>query len=181
MCAPDPLRYRDSMRLKWSELANARRYRLNTDAGRRMLELRYALAVAVRAKRKQLNLTQHDLAWRMRATQATVSRMERPLSTVSLDQIVYALLVMGADDTEVARAFRASEVVGVQKVRERASLRLYVKPARVVDGRYPHAKQHHSDGLMGYAQGNRHGVDQREHAQQILQQHDGYQRDGPAS
>src|SRR5688572_27322747 len=138
------------MRLKWGLIARAREYRRNTDAGRRVLDLRFSLALVLRAKRKQLGITQTELARRISATQATVSRMERPLCTVSLDQILYALCVLGADDAEIADAFDPRGRADVQKLRARASLRFYLKPARVVDGHYPNAKKDHGHRLVRY-------------------------------
>lgn len=185
-----------AMLLYWNHLWKSQRYQRATAVGRLMFEMRYSLARALRAKRKQLKITQRELAHLINSTQSTVSRMERPFRKVSLDQIVYALCAMGADDREVAEAFYAGSREDVRNLRKRASAPFYPKPSTLIDARQPnvkdldlplhlwrerfrvvqrsdpHAEQQHRRRLVRDAEGNRHRMQQGQHTEQVLRTDD---------
>ncbi len=172
------------MRLYWNHLWRARAYQRNTEIGRLMLEIRFSLAHALKTSRKRAGVTQTELAGWIGSNQATVSRMERPFSRVSLDQIVYALCALGADDADIAEAFHAGARGDIQTLRTRAGLRLYprasielrrVRGAQqpgVVQGHEPKPKKQHGRCLMCNAQRDGDGFDEGEHAEQILHAYD---------
>jgi transcriptional regulator with XRE-family HTH domain len=66
-----------------------------------LIELRLALADAVRERRSQRGLTQKDLAALVGSTQPRVARLEQ--AEASLDAIVRAVMALGANRAEVAR------------------------------------------------------------------------------
>ncbi len=68
------------------------------------VELKLALSKAVLERRKQLHLTQTQVARRMGTGQSRIARMEAAEETVSLDFMVRSLLAMGASRREVAKA-----------------------------------------------------------------------------
>ena len=116
------------MQLYWHNVVNSSRYRYNTAMGRRMMEIRFSIAKAVRAKRRALRLTQGELAVRVGSDQSKVSAVECGRAYVSLDIAVRLLVHMNATDEEIANAFNAGAHDGVRKIRERAQLRCYPKP-----------------------------------------------------
>ena len=120
------------MRLYWNHLWCSRAYRLGSRVERQLLEIRFSLAHALKSRRRKCGVSQCQLAELMGAAQSTVSRMERPLRRVSLDQIVFALCALGADDAEIAAAFNAGRRADVQKLRQRASLPFYSRPSETL-------------------------------------------------
>ena len=72
------------------------------------IEIKLALANAVRARRTKLGLTQAELAQRMRSSQSRVAKLEAGDRTVSIDLLVHALVRLGATRQELARAFSSS-------------------------------------------------------------------------
>jgi transcriptional regulator with XRE-family HTH domain len=117
------------MRLYWNHLWRSRAYRRASRIERQLLEMRFSLAHALKSRRRKCGVSQCQLAELIGVAQSTVSRMERPLRRVSLDQIVFALCALGADDAEIAGAFNAGQRADVQKLRQRASLPFYSRPA----------------------------------------------------
>jgi DNA-binding XRE family transcriptional regulator len=71
------------------------------------VEIKLALANAVRARRTKLGLTQAELARRMRSSQSRVARLEAGDRTVSLDLLVHALVRLGATRQQLARVLGA--------------------------------------------------------------------------
>ena len=67
------------------------------------VEIKLALADAVRARRAKLGLTQAALATRMRSSQSRVAKLEAGDRTVSIDLLVHALVRMGATRQQLAR------------------------------------------------------------------------------
>ncbi|MGQ0816030.1 MAG: helix-turn-helix domain-containing protein [Gemmatimonadota bacterium] len=94
-----------------------------------MIEIRFSVARAVKARRRALRVTQKTLAQRITVAQATVSRVERASNRVSLDIAVRSLIVLGCTDAEIAAAFNAEENAGIQLLRRRARERCYPKPS----------------------------------------------------
>jgi DNA-binding XRE family transcriptional regulator len=71
-----------------------------------LIETRLALAATVREKRKQLRLTQQDLAKRLSSSQSRVAKLEASDPTVSLDLLIKALIALGLSRAELAKAIR---------------------------------------------------------------------------
>lgn len=66
-----------------------------TDEERQLLDTRVELALAVRRQRETLNLSQKQLASRMKTSQPRVAKIERAAPDVSLDQILRAFAAAG--------------------------------------------------------------------------------------
>ena len=116
------------MKLRWNRIWRSREYQRGTAIERRLLELRLSLAHKLRELRKRERYTQQQLAEWIGAGRGTVSRMESADTSVSLDQIVIAMLALKATDDEIGDAFNAGRLPGVQRIRELAARRLALKP-----------------------------------------------------
>jgi predicted transcriptional regulator len=68
------------------------------------VEIKLALADAVRARRAKLESTQAQLAQRMRSSQSRIAKLEAGDRTVSIDLLVHALVRLGATRSQLARA-----------------------------------------------------------------------------
>jgi len=67
-----------------------------------LIELKLALAAAVRAQRKRRSLTQEDLARLLGSSQSRVAKIEAADPSVSIDLMIRSLFKMGARRKEVA-------------------------------------------------------------------------------
>lgn len=74
-----------------------------SDAEAELVEMRIALAAGLRARRGRARLTQTALAKRLRSSQSRVAKMEAGDPTVSLDLLIRAHLVLGANRVDIAR------------------------------------------------------------------------------
>ena len=72
-----------------------------------MVELRIALAHAIKSLRTRKGLTQAQFAKQVASTQARVAKMEAGNPEVSLDLMLKALVRMGESRAGVARAIKA--------------------------------------------------------------------------
>ena len=120
--------HRSGMKLRWNRIWTSRKYQRGTAIERRLLELRLSLAHKLRELRKREGLTQQQFAEWIGAGRGTVSRMESADTSVSLDQIVIAMLALKATDAEIGDAFNSGQVPGVQRIRELAAKRFALKP-----------------------------------------------------
>lgn len=66
-----------------------------TDEERDLMDIRIKLAISIRKRREKLQLSQKDLAIRLKTSQPRVAKIERAARDVSLDQIYSAYAVMG--------------------------------------------------------------------------------------
>jgi ribosome-binding protein aMBF1 (putative translation factor) len=73
-----------------------------------LVEIKLALADAVKAQRAKSNLSQNDLAARMKSSQSRVAKIEAGDPSVSLDLLVRAVLSAGATKKEVAKALTSA-------------------------------------------------------------------------
>lgn len=73
-----------------------------------IVEMKLALADAVKAQREKSQLSQNDLAARMKSSQSRVAKIEAGDPSVSLDLLVRAVLSAGATKKEVARVLAAN-------------------------------------------------------------------------
>lgn len=72
------------------------------------IELKLKLASKLREWRAQRQLTQGDLARRVRSSQSRIAKMEAGDPSVSLDLLIRTLLALGASSREIARAIAPS-------------------------------------------------------------------------
>ncbi len=68
------------------------------------IELKLALSDALAKRRKKSNLSQAQLAKRLKSSQSRVAKMEKGDPTVSVDLLVKSLLAMGANKKSIAKA-----------------------------------------------------------------------------
>jgi transcriptional regulator with XRE-family HTH domain len=66
-----------------------------TDAEQQMLDARVEAALAVRRQRERQNLSQKELAARLKTSQPRVAKIERAAADVTLDQILRAFAAAG--------------------------------------------------------------------------------------
>ena len=69
-----------------------------------LVEVKLALADALRARRAKLGWTQEALARRLGSSQSRVAKMEAGDGSVSIDLLVRALAGLGATRKELAKA-----------------------------------------------------------------------------
>lgn len=79
-----------------------------SDAEMRLIEMRERLAEAVRQRRTESGMTQPQLAKALKTSQSRISMIESAKAGVSMDQIVTALLAIGATESEVSAALSGS-------------------------------------------------------------------------
>lgn len=72
-----------------------------TDAESRMVELRVAIARAIRERRSRMNLTQPQLAERIGSSQSRVAKIEAAAVGVSLDLMFRAHFALGGELAEL--------------------------------------------------------------------------------
>lgn len=68
------------------------------------IELKLKLASTLREWRARHQLTQGELARRVRSSQSRIAKMESGDPSVSLDLLIRTLLTLGASSREIARA-----------------------------------------------------------------------------
>jgi predicted XRE-type DNA-binding protein len=71
---------------------------------RRLVDLRLAVSRAVRARRMQQNLTQEQVAKKLKSSQSRVAKMEAGSADVSLDLMFRALFALGGNVKELRLA-----------------------------------------------------------------------------
>lgn len=74
-----------------------------------LVNMRLALAGAVRGRRAQLGFSQSELARRLGSSQSRVAKLEAGESNVSFELLVRAMLATGARPSEVGRAIAAGK------------------------------------------------------------------------
>lgn len=67
-----------------------------------LIDLRARLAAALAERRSRQELTQAELAQRIRSSQSRVAKMEAADSSVSLDLLIRSLLALGATRKDLA-------------------------------------------------------------------------------
>lgn len=96
-------------------------YWTGTELTRRVYELKLAVAVAVRSRRRQLGVSQAELARRLNTSQSRISKLEACRGHTTVDFALGALIALGASDQEIADAIDASRCAAVLHVRQRAA------------------------------------------------------------
>jgi DNA-binding XRE family transcriptional regulator len=74
------------------------------------VEFKLQLAAGLHEWRRRRNLTQADLAKRLRSSQSRIAKMEAGDPSVSLDLLIRALLGLGASRRELSRMLARSSV-----------------------------------------------------------------------
>ena len=74
-----------------------------------LVNMRLALAGAVRGRRARLGFSQSELARRLGSSQSRVAKIEAAESNVSFDLLVRALLATGAKPRDVGQAIAAGK------------------------------------------------------------------------
>jgi len=110
------------MRFNWTYILHRHSWRKGTSDERRFIEIKYALARTLRAKRRARGFTQARLAKRIGAAQQTISKVERASAHVTIDYFVRAMIALGATDAEIAAAFNAESDNGLKQLRDRGRL-----------------------------------------------------------
>jgi predicted XRE-type DNA-binding protein len=75
------------------------------------VEFKAQLALGLREWRRRRNLTQAELARRLRSSQSRVAKMEAGDPSVSLDLLIRSLLALGASRRELTRIMSARSPV----------------------------------------------------------------------
>src|SRR4029079_1534327 len=70
-----------------------------SDDQRQLLDMRVAMAKAIRRRRLSQNITQKNLAIKLHSTQPRVAKIEAAAPDVSFDQMLKALVVLGGGIT----------------------------------------------------------------------------------
>src|SRR5436305_6319884 len=79
-----------------------------TEAEEELIEMKVALAEAIRYLREASSLSQADLARLIGTGQARVSKLERSSESTSLDTLFRCMLVLGATRQDLAKAISRS-------------------------------------------------------------------------
>lgn len=74
-----------------------------------LIEMKLALSRSLRDRRKKYGLSQAQLAERFQSSQSRVAKMEAGDPSVSMDLLVSSLLLLGANSTDLAKAFRGGD------------------------------------------------------------------------
>jgi transcriptional regulator with XRE-family HTH domain len=118
-----------AVHLNWTHIWKSRAYQHGTFAERRMIELRYSVARAVRDHRRKACISQKQLASWLGTGQGTISRIECASMRVSLDQAIYAFIALNVKDADIAQAVDAGARRDVQRLRELGSRRFAKRPS----------------------------------------------------
>ena len=74
------------------------------------VEIKLALSDALRAKRRKANLSQAQVAQKLKSSQSRVAKMEASDPSVTLDLLIRSLLALGATKRTVARTIEAASL-----------------------------------------------------------------------
>lgn len=77
-----------------------------SDADAALIELKLSLSRSLRDRRQRRGVSQVELAKRLRSSQSRVAKMEAGDPSVSMDLLVSSLLVLGANEADLAKAIR---------------------------------------------------------------------------
>lgn len=93
------------------KVGNARDFLKLSDEEAMLVQLKLALADALKLTRKKRGMSQIELAKRMGSSQSRVAKIEAGDASVSFDLIIRAFLAAGATRQELQRAFSAKEQI----------------------------------------------------------------------
>ncbi|MGH8311431.1 MAG: helix-turn-helix domain-containing protein [Steroidobacteraceae bacterium] len=86
-----------------------------------LVEIKLALADAVRRRRAKLGVTQDQLARQLGSSQSRVAKMESADRTVSIDLLIQTMIRLGATRKELARVLSFKAAGGAAAQRSRGS------------------------------------------------------------
>ena len=118
------------MRINWTDIYRRRPYRTGRGYYRRLIEIRFSVARALREARCRLRIRQADVAKWVNASQASISRVECASPKGSFEVFVRAMIALGAKDEEIAAAFNAGGRKDVRTLRERVNRPMSPLPER---------------------------------------------------
>lgn len=75
----------------------------------KLVAIKWSLMSAVKKSRIKRNISQMDLAQRMKSSQSRIAKIEAGDSSISLDLIVRALIATGATTKDIQAAFTTKE------------------------------------------------------------------------
>lgn len=87
------------------KVGNAKDFLQLSDEEAQFVALRLSLINAVKKSRIKRNLSQIELAQRIKSSQSRIAKIKAGDSSVSLDLIVYALIASGAKAKDIQEAF----------------------------------------------------------------------------
>ncbi len=93
-------------------MGDARDFLGLSDAEAEFIEMKLALAADLRARRVAQHLNQTQVARMIGSSQSRVAKMEAADTSVSLDLLIKALLKLGAERRDVAKAVTRRVAVG---------------------------------------------------------------------
>lgn len=96
-----------------------------TEAEETVVEMRLALASALRTRRIESHLTQSELAKRIGSSQSRVGKMEAAAPDVSLELLVKSLVSLGVTRSEIGKMIAArphgkASTASLEKIKESA-------------------------------------------------------------
>ena len=89
-----------------------------------LIDMKVALARALKALRRHRRLTQAQVAKRLGSSQSRVAKMEAGDSSVSMDLLVRSLFALGASKGDLARALETATLTARPTPRRRAAARV---------------------------------------------------------
>ena len=91
------------------KIGNAEDFLQLSEEESKLVAIKWSLMCAVKKSRIKRNISQIDLAQRMKSSQSRIAKIETGDSSISLDLIVRALIATGATTRDIQAAFIAKE------------------------------------------------------------------------
>lgn len=91
------------------KIGNAEDFLQLTEEESKLVAIKWSLMCAVKKSRIKRNLSQIDLAQRMKSSQSRIAKIEAGDSSISLDLILRALIATGATTRDIQAAFVTKE------------------------------------------------------------------------
>jgi hypothetical protein len=88
------------------KIGSAQEFLKLSDEEAAFVAFKLALSEALRANRAAQKLSQTEVARRLRSSQSRVAKMEAADPSVSVDLLVRSLFTLGAQPSDIVRAFR---------------------------------------------------------------------------
>ena len=91
------------------KIGNAGDFLQLTEEESKLVAIKWSLMCAVKKSRIKHNISQIDLAQRMKSSQSRIAKIEAGDSSISLDLILRALIATGATTRDIQAAFVTKE------------------------------------------------------------------------
>ncbi len=91
------------------KIGNAEDFLQLTEEESKLVAIKWSLMCAVKKSRIKRNISQIDLAQRMKSSQSRIAKIEAGDSSISLDLILRALIATGATTRDIQAAFVTKE------------------------------------------------------------------------